>query len=170
MHPMFVSAYRIRAEKAKLKRENKNVKQQLIGEIVAELNIYNPVTKRYRETVFNFHTRRHYLGLNLMQIIQMVKKENNPRLSLLVEKIVKNFSYIPDANSYCIPMIRLQIQSKSILMQPEDFAALFVTIEIENRLTEQSIKQCCSAIQEYQVSEPLKELAKKLLSKPDLVS
>lgn len=167
MHPMFIAAYRNRRENAKLKRENKDVKKQLIREIVAEIGLRNPASKPYRDTVFHFHTRRHYLGLNLMNLIQMVKKENNLRLAAFVDRIVGDFSYIPDANSYCIPMIRLQIQSKSVLMQPEDFAELFVSIEIDNRVTEQKVKQCCSAIQEHQVSEPLKALASKLLSSPD---
>lgn len=169
MHKMFIAAYRNRREKTQLKRSHKDVRQQLIREIIADMGLGRPETKRYRDTVFHFHTRRHYLGLNLMHLIQMVKKENNPRLATFVERIVGDFSYIPDANSYCAPMIRLQVQSKSILMQPEDFAALFVGIEIDNRETELKVKQCCSAILEYEVSEVMKAVATKLLSVPDVV-
>ena len=123
----------------------------------------------YRETIFGFHTRRHHISLNLMKLINEVKKENNSKLAYLIERVVGDFSYIPNSNSYCVPMIRLQIQSSSVLMQQEDFVNRFVGMELENQRLEQKIKDCCALIKKKQFSQPLTDLATKLDTKPDLI-
>ena len=136
------------AEKSYLAKEAL-VKSHFVNIILEELNIHHPVTRRYRETIFNFHTRRHFLSLDLMDIIKAVHLENNPQLLKEVQFIVGEFSYIPNANSYCPPMIRLNIQSSSILRPSDEFASDAVDIEINNQRLERKINRCQSVINKY---------------------
>lgn len=153
--------------------KEQRIKQDFRSHILTGLNApYKPFVQsvpEYRETIFGFHTRRHHISLNLMKLINEVKKENNSKLAYLIERVVGDFSYIPNSNSYCVPMIRLQIQSASVLMQQEDFVNRFVDMELENQRLEQKIKDCCALIKKKQFSQPLTDLAIKLETKPDLI-
>lgn len=86
----------VRYNLADLARRGKErrMKQQLSRYILDGLNAsYEPFKHyknaiQYRETIFNFYTRQHYISLNLMQIINAVKKENNDKLANDIDVIV----------------------------------------------------------------------------------
>lgn len=155
--------------------QEQKVKKTLVNHILAGLNTpYQPSisyqeTPQYRETIFDFYTRRHYISLNLMRIINAVKKENNAKLAHEVDVIVGNFSYIPDANSYCQPMIRMNIRSNSILRPADEFASDSADIEINNQRMELKTIRCCDVIKKYQVDTSLSELIDIVGNKPDIV-
>lgn len=155
--------------------KEQRIKQQLVSHIIDGLNtpyqpaISYPKVPQYRETIFNFYTRRHYISLNLMRIINAVKKEKNDKLAHEIDVVVGDFSYIPDVNSYCQPMIRLQIQSQSVLRPADEFASDSADIEINNHRMELKIVHCCELIKKYQVSDSLLDLMATVHHKPDIV-
>lgn len=126
-------------------------------------------SQQYRETILNYHTRQHYLSLNLMRLMVAIQNEQNESLSSAVKQVVGDFSYIPNSNSYCIPMIRLQISSSSVLMQREDFVKKYATIETKNKELEQKIKHCQALISQFGASKSLSDLGKLVNKTPDAV-
>lgn len=154
------------ADKAYYAKEKK-LKLAMIADLAVEVNRPYPSKLKYRETVFHYHTRRHFLSLNLVRLIKTIKQENNARLAQIIERVVGDFDYKPNANSYCEPMIRLNIQSHSILQPVEEFSAKAVEIEIQNQRLERKINRCCEIIKLYDVKAELLSLVAQLEQEPD---
>lgn len=154
------------ADKAYYAKEKK-LKLAMIADLAVEVTRPYPSKLKYRETVFHYHTRRHFLSLNLVRLINVVKQENNAHLAQFIERIVGDFDYKPNANSYCEPMIRLNIQSHSILLPVEEFSAKSVEIEIQNQRIERKINRCCETIKTYDVKAELLSLVKQLEQESD---
>lgn len=148
--------------------KEKQIKYALITEIKDDMSLYSSANTQYRKKIFDFYTRRHFLSLNLMRIIKAVQKENNPSLNQLIGSIVGDFSYIPNANSYCKPMIRLNIQSDSILRPESEFVSSAVDIEINNKRIERKITRCYTVIKKLNVSKSLTHLAFIINATPDV--
>lgn len=124
-------------------------------------------SQQYRSKIFHFHTRQHYISLNLMRLMLAIKNDQNESLLSAVKQVIGDFSYIPNSNSYCEPMIKLQISSASILMQKEDFVKKYATMETENKRLEQKIKHCSAIIKQFGASQSLSDLAKLISKSPD---
>ena len=154
------------ADKAYYAKEKK-LKLAMIADLAVEVQRPYPSKLKYRETVFHYHTRRHFLSLNLVRLIKTIKQENNARLAQIIERVVGDFDYKPNANSYCEPMIRLNIQSHSILQPVEEFSAKSVEIEIQNQRIERKINRCCEVIKTYDVKAELLSLVNQLEHEPD---
>lgn len=154
------------ADKAYYAKEKK-LKLAMIADLSVEVNRPYPSKLKYRDTVFHYHTRRHFLSLNLMRLINAIKQENNARLAHFIERVVGDFDYKTNANSYCEPMIRLNIQSHSILQPVEEFSEKSVEIEIKNQRLERKINRCCKILSDYDVKESLFILAQRLQKEPD---
>lgn len=154
------------ADKAYYAKEKK-LKLAMIADLAVEVTRPYPSKLKYRETVFHYHTRRHFLSLNLVRLINVVKQENNALLAQFIERIVGDFDYKPNANSYCEPMIRLNIQSSSILLPVEEFSSKAVEIEIQNQRLERKINRCCEILKAYDVKAELLSLVSQLEQEPD---
>lgn len=157
---------KLRKEAIKNKKKESNATQAIM---IALSMAMTGTNRQYRETVFHFHTRQHYLSLNLMRLMVAIQDEQNESLSSAVKQVVGDFSYIPNSNSYCIPMIRLQISSAAVLMQQEDFVKKYATMETQNKELEQKIKHCQALISQFGASKSLSDFGNLINKAPDAV-
>lgn len=121
----------------------------------------------YRQELFHFHTRKHFISLNVMQVLNAVKRENNPVITEIANIVFSKFNYKPDANSYCIPMIKMNIRSFSIL-NPDSLAEKYAAMEIENKRMERQLSYFYNSIKKQDSSARFLDLVRDISNNPQM--
>lgn len=139
---------------------DKATKELLTAKILSDMDTVP--RQAFLQSIFDYYTQRHVLSVDLMQIINSVREEGNLKLRSDIDNIVKEFSYFPNSNTYCVPMIRLNLQSSSILLPAREFSSMAATVALEAIQIRRKIKRCVVAIKKHHVSQHLLDYVETL--------
>jgi hypothetical protein len=134
--------------------QDKTTKQLIISKIISDMETIP--RQNYLDDCFNYYTKQHVLSSTLMYLITVtVPKLNNFELQAAIDIIVKDFSYFPDSNTYCVPMVKMNLRSSSILMQPDMFAEKVANVAMHVIALERKLTQCLKKIDQLTESSQI---------------